>query len=263
MAREMWKCPKIKICSGSGPRSRQSSVETDGMPPMNTEEVYRNLRKTTAEIQNYSFETKLGRDTNSKDSGISQMDDHQTALGGVNEPLMMQQQQHHYYAMNPTNQLNVNGFNGLLSSEGDSCNGSKTQSATTTESNTPENTVRLEGINAKNIFVPKHSTKVTFLPNGEIVTECKSSTIRSNWNRTDFTTSFLSVGAKESDILNDAIALSPNHPTNVIVQTLADLTTCIKYGNCELPIKHFKWVLVQMCQFYMENSIQTFVSRLG
>lgn len=28
----------------------------------------------------------------------------------------------------------------------DSCNGSKTQSATTTESNTPENTVRLDNI---------------------------------------------------------------------------------------------------------------------
>lgn len=43
---------------------------------MNTEEVYRSLRRTTAEIQNYSFETKLDRDTNSKDSGISQMGDH-------------------------------------------------------------------------------------------------------------------------------------------------------------------------------------------
>lgn len=40
---------------------------------MNTEEVYKNLRKTTAEIQNYSFESKLDRDANSKDSGISQM----------------------------------------------------------------------------------------------------------------------------------------------------------------------------------------------
>jgi CLIP-associating protein 1/2 len=42
---------------------------------MNTEEIYKNLRKTTAEIQNYSFESKLDRDTNSKDSGISQMGD--------------------------------------------------------------------------------------------------------------------------------------------------------------------------------------------
>jgi CLIP-associating protein 1/2 len=40
---------------------------------MNHEEVYKNLRKTTAEIQNYSFESKLDRDANSKDSGISQM----------------------------------------------------------------------------------------------------------------------------------------------------------------------------------------------
>ncbi|CAH1986214.1 unnamed protein product [Acanthoscelides obtectus] len=39
------------------------------------EEVYRNLRRTTAEIQNYSFEigSKLDRDTASQDSGISQM----------------------------------------------------------------------------------------------------------------------------------------------------------------------------------------------
>nr|CAH7724241.1 unnamed protein product [Callosobruchus chinensis] len=39
------------------------------------EEVYRSLRRTTAEIQNYSFEigSKLDRDTASQDSGISQM----------------------------------------------------------------------------------------------------------------------------------------------------------------------------------------------
>lgn len=45
---------------------------------MNSEEVYKNLRKTTAEIQNYSFEAKLDRDANSKDSGISQMGEVQT-----------------------------------------------------------------------------------------------------------------------------------------------------------------------------------------
>lgn len=54
-----------------GPRSRQTSVEVDH--PISHEEVYKNLRKTTAEIQNYSFESKLDRDANSKDSGISQM----------------------------------------------------------------------------------------------------------------------------------------------------------------------------------------------
>lgn len=147
---------------------------------MNTEEVYRSLRKTTAEIQNYSFETKLGRDTNSKDSGISQMDDQQSAAVGVMEPPI--QQQHHYYALQQPQQhqqFNSNGYNGhtLLSNadKDDSCNGSKTQSATTTESNTPENTVRMDNeINAnRNTFTPKHSNNVTFLPNGELVTECK------------------------------------------------------------------------------------------
>lgn len=38
--------------------------------------MYKHLRKTTAEIQNYSYESKLDRDANSKDSGISQMGDH-------------------------------------------------------------------------------------------------------------------------------------------------------------------------------------------
>lgn len=149
---------------------------------MNTEEVYRSLRKTTAEIQNYSFETKLGRDTNSKDSGISQMDDQQSAAVGVMEPPI--QQQHHYYALQQPQQhqqFNSNGYNGhlLLSNadKDDSCNGSKTQSATTTESNTPENTVRMDNeINAsRNTFTPKHSNNVTFLANGELVTECKCS----------------------------------------------------------------------------------------
>lgn len=169
------------VKSRTGPRSRQSSVEAnDSTPPMNTEEVYRSLRKTTAEIQNYSFETKLGRDTNSKDSGISQMDDQQSAAVGVMEPPI--QQQHHYYALQQPHmhqQFNSNGYNGhlLLSNadKDDSCNGSKTQSATTTESNTPENTVRMDNeMNAnRNTFTPKHSNNVTFLANGELVTECK------------------------------------------------------------------------------------------
>lgn len=148
---------------------------------MNTEEVYRSLHKTSAEIQNYSFETKLGRDTNSKDSGISQMDDQQSAAVGVMETPI--QQQHHYYALQQQQQVpqkfTSNGYNGhmLLMNvdKDDSCNGSKTQSTTTTESNTPENTVRMDNdINAtRNTFTPKHSNNVTFLANGELVTECK------------------------------------------------------------------------------------------
>ncbi|CAH1123842.1 unnamed protein product [Ceutorhynchus assimilis] len=50
-----------------------------GTPPFgDQEEVYKSLRRTTAEIQNYSFETlgpklERDRDTTSQDSGISQM----------------------------------------------------------------------------------------------------------------------------------------------------------------------------------------------
>lgn len=137
---------------------------------MNTEEVYRNLRKTTAEIQNYSFETKLGRDTNSKDSGISQMDDQQ---GALNSNELIRQ----HVGMKSTQHCGINGLNGNYFSCGDkedSCNGSKTQSATTTESNTPENTVRLDGeITTRSSFTAKHSNNVSFLSNGELVTECE------------------------------------------------------------------------------------------
>lgn len=55
---------------------------------MNQDEIYKNLKKTTAEIQNYSYESKLDRDANSKDSGISQMGDHflhsEPAANGMN-----------------------------------------------------------------------------------------------------------------------------------------------------------------------------------
>lgn len=51
---------------------------------------------------------------------------------------------------------------------------------------------------------------------------------------------YIAGGAKESDIIKSAIILSVDTPQEVITQTLADLSTCIKLGNCELPIKHFK-----------------------
>lgn len=152
-------------------RSRQSSVENNsgavGDHPMNTEEVYRSLRKTTAEIQNYSFETKLDRDTNSKDSGISQMGDHQN--------------DHFITGLPSTNGHNghfggLSAFGGSAEKE-DSCNGSKTQSATTTESNTPENTVRLDAIDgdvnhkSKRSASQKSVDRFTIAENGEVITE--------------------------------------------------------------------------------------------
>lgn len=60
-------------------------------------------------------------------------------------------------------------------------------------------------------------------------------------------------GARESDIIKEALALGPSLPHEHIIQTLADLSTCIKLGNCELPIKHFKYVICPAfkCPLYL------------
>lgn len=63
---------------GSSPKALSPTTPTARMDDFNQEEIYKSLRKTTAEIQNYSYETlgsKLDRDrdTTSQDSGISQM----------------------------------------------------------------------------------------------------------------------------------------------------------------------------------------------
>lgn len=52
---------------------------------------------------------------------------------------------------------------------------------------------------------------------------------------------FILGGLRESEIIKQSIGLvslesDPEH----IIQTLINLRTCIKYGNCELPIKNFK-----------------------
>ncbi|XP_055625221.1 CLIP-associating protein isoform X3 [Toxorhynchites rutilus septentrionalis] len=203
--------------STSVPRSRQTSMEvTDSM---NTEEIYKNLRKTTAEIQNYSFETKLDRDANSKDSGISQMGE-------------IQMQNIDAYSLAP------NGLNGHLGLEkDDSCNGSKTQSATTTESNTPENTVRLDGIDIghKSLAQQQRHHSYTYMDTGELIVES---------------------GIKENDIIKVAIVLSHDTNPEKIVQVLENLQTCIRYGNCELPIKNFK-AIMKMLLNLMESQNNT------
>ncbi|XP_055592281.1 CLIP-associating protein isoform X5 [Uranotaenia lowii] len=188
------------------PRSRQTSIDvTDSM---NSEEVYKNLRKTTAEIQNYTFEAKLDRDANSKDSGISQMGEQ-----------MMQ-------IVDNRSSMASNGLNGhIISDKDDSCNGSKTQSATTTESNTPENTVRLDGIDIglhKSVTQQQRHHSYTLTETGEVILES---------------------GIKENDIIRSAIMLSHDSSSETSVQVLENLQTCIKYGNCALPAKNFKAIM--------------------
>uniref|UniRef100_A0A182K2B0 TOG domain-containing protein n=1 Tax=Anopheles christyi TaxID=43041 RepID=A0A182K2B0_9DIPT len=221
--------------STSGPRSRQTSVEATA-ESMNTEEVYKNLRKTTAEIQNYSFESKLDRDANSKDSGISQMGEthmmqSMTVLDGVVG--------HGVYGL-PANGMNghIGGGIGGLEKD-DSCNGSKTQSATTTESNTPENTVRLDGMDLahKTIAQQQHMLQqqrhqsYSFADNGELV---------------------LDKGVKENDVIKAAIVLTLQSAPETTKQVLENLQICIKHGSCELPIKNFK-AIMKMLLHLMES----------
>lgn len=74
------------------------------------------MRKTTAEIQNYSFESKLDRDTNSKDSGISQMGGNDQHHGLVVHPSMIYGG-HIGGALHHNDHFNVissNGYNGHL-----------------------------------------------------------------------------------------------------------------------------------------------------
>lgn len=216
----------FSLQNNSSPRSRQSSVEHGD--PMNTEEVYKSLRKTTAEIQNYTFETKLDRDANSKDSGISQMGDH---VGqGDQLPII------------PSN--GINGHIGL--EKEDSCNGSKTQSATTTESNTPENTVRLDTMEIQCNKITSYSTRhiqpnYSFADNGELVLES---------------------GTKESDIIKAAIVLTLETRPEIIHQTLQELRCCIKVGNCDLPNKNFKAIMKMLLSLLESPVPEVLISSL-
>lgn len=47
-------------------------------------------------------------------------------------------------------------------------------------------------------------------------------------------------GFKESDIIKATIALNKDSQPEMVCQVLYNLCVCIKYGNCEIPKKHFK-----------------------
>ncbi|GAB0096245.1 CLIP-associating protein [Sergentomyia squamirostris] len=225
--------------NNSSPRSRQSSVEASD--PMNSEEVYKNLRKTTAEIQNYSFESKLDRDANSKDSGISQMGGGDHVTSTVIHPTTTD----HYLHARTTSpgmlsalpvspQGATNGLNGhfMLGEKEDSCNGSKTQSTATTESNTPENTVRIDSGDYH--VKPINQTQITFDENGEVVIE---KTLR------------------ESDIVKAATALNMETSPVTVAQILNNLSACIAYGNCQLPIQHFKGIMKMLLNLLQSSDV--------
>ncbi|XP_071512314.1 CLIP-associating protein 1-A isoform X6 [Panulirus ornatus] len=72
--------PVLQSPNTSLPRShrpsRYNTIDFDDTENLNPEEVYRSLKRTTAEIQNYSFDLESlekHRDSTSQDSGISQL----------------------------------------------------------------------------------------------------------------------------------------------------------------------------------------------
>lgn len=193
--------------------------------PMNSEEVYKSLRKTTAEIQNYSFESKLDRDATSKDSGISQMGGGGVlGVGAGGGDVLNGFSQ---YMESRVVQEVANGI-GDLHLGSASCNGS---SKATTESNTPENTVR-------GLEVGGGGGGVTMTPN---LGGHNSSVVHSN---------SISYGADgqviienslmETDVVREALALNADSNPEHVKAVLSNLAACVKFGNGEIPVKHFK-----------------------
>ncbi|KAL1513059.1 hypothetical protein ABEB36_002537 [Hypothenemus hampei] len=121
---------------GSGDKSFVSpKASSPGTPPygVNTfaqqEEVYRSLRRTTAEIQNYSFETlgpKLDRDrdTTSQDSGISQMsvgNDARNDVAALEEKMEDLNIRHFHVLSSGAKSLPYTNLNGVTETDSNGC----------------------------------------------------------------------------------------------------------------------------------------------
>lgn len=113
------------------PRTHQSPARVrigheDGDDHLNPEEVYKSLRRTTAEIQNYGFERMEGA-TSSKDSGISNMADVEERI----ESLTLSNSGRSSSVSSPTqrgriiNNISINGSSDTIAGDlilPDSCN---------------------------------------------------------------------------------------------------------------------------------------------
>lgn len=53
----------------------------------------------------------------------------------------------------------------------------------------------------------------------------------------------ISGGLRETEIIKQAINLGASEQSDPdhIIQAMVNLMTCIRHGNCELPIKNFKY----------------------
>lgn len=205
----------------TSPRSRQSSVTDNDLLGYSEVDVQQNIQKTTEEIRNCfgGFETQYSSLANNSNGG---------------------------------------GYNGHLSEAVDSCasSNSKTQSATTTESNTPESTtMRLDG----NLLEQHH--KMTTSALGSALAQTNSSSVV-EFKFADNGEIILQNGAQESEIIKVALSLTPDMPVPQVQSALTNLGICIKGGNCELPNKHFRAIMKMLLNMLDATSNEVVVEAL-
>ncbi|XP_054732110.1 CLIP-associating protein-like [Anastrepha obliqua] len=199
----------------TSPRSRQSSVDHE---LYSEADVQHNIHKTSEEIRN-CFGVGVGI-----------------------EPVSNNTRQYHSLS-------NANGYNGYVHDQQDSCasSNSKTQSATTTESNTPESTTMRLDAN----LLEQHQRMTTNVGLSSATTNSNTAVVSGtthHGSRCNYTVAsngelVLESGLTESEIIRVACALKVDMPVEQLQQGLANLEICIKGGNCELPNKHFRAIM--------------------
>lgn len=199
----------------TSPRSRQSSVDHE---LYSEADVQHNIHKTSEEIRN-CFGVGVGMEATSNNT-------------------------RQYHSLS-----NANGYNGYLHDQQDSCasSNSKTQSATTTESNTPESTtMRLDAnLLEQHQRMTTNIVLTTATPNANtaVVGGTANHASRCNYTVASNGELLLENGLTESEIIRVACALKADMPVEQVQQALANLEICIKGGNCELPNKHFRAIM--------------------
>ncbi|XP_013115418.1 CLIP-associating protein [Stomoxys calcitrans] len=205
----------------TSPRSRQSSVTDNDLLGYSEVDVQQNIQKTTEEIRNCfgGFDTQYNSLANNSNGG---------------------------------------GYNGHLSEAVDSCasSNSKTQSATTTESNTPESTtMRLDGN-----LLEQHQ-KMSSSALGSALAQTNSSSIV-EFKFADNGEMILQNGTHESEVIKQALGLTPDMPVPQVQSSLVNLGLCIKGGNCELPNKHFRAIMKMLLNMLDASTNEVVVEAL-
>uniref|UniRef100_A0A1A9ZXB3 TOG domain-containing protein n=1 Tax=Glossina pallidipes TaxID=7398 RepID=A0A1A9ZXB3_GLOPL len=205
----------------TSPRSRQSSADDSELILDYTEvDVEQNIQKTTEEIRNC-----FGSIENQYDS-----------LG------------------NNTKGVSYNGHLNEASSN------SKTQSATTTEANTPESTtVGLDG----NLLEQHHGYQMITSTVGASL--CQVNSLPSTAVNHKFTENgemILDDNIAESHVIKTALALTQETPLPQVQMGLNNLGVCIKSGNCELPNEHFRAIMKMLLNMLDASSNEVVIEAL-